>query len=570
MKKRTRTLAILAAIAGILQTASLTAFADANYTEGTFGALTYQNHGTHIIITDCDEYAENVEIPSEIDGVPVTEIGDRAFHFCNLQTVTIPEGITRIGNFAFLNCDYLTELVIPDSVTEMGEQSVSQCESLAAVTLSENAPVLPYCFLSFCDKLESITIPEGVTTIETDALIGCDALTEITIPKTVTSIAAEGFHCDIEAIHVDAENTVYSSQDGVLFNKEQTKLLCYPTDKPSETYTIPDTVTAIDDAAFAGNLHLVRIAIPDTVNEIGAGAFYGSSALAEITLPSGITVLPETLFMACSALQSVTIPKTVTEIQEGVFTNCSAMTEILVEEGNPSYQSIDGALYDMAGTTLLKCPGGIKGRFIVPEGVTAIAEEAFAYSNITTAMLPDTVTEIGAYAFSNCSNLTHLVIPEGVQTLKYGTFFHCYKLETVRLPLSLTKVESISFYDTSDFDHVYYAGTQEDWNKITIQNENNYLQYNLELHFGEAPKGSVGDLNGDNVIDSVDSAALLQAAAEMGASGNSVLTAEQRTFADVNGSGNFDAEDSAWILQYAVYCGAGGTEDIFSYQKNRQ
>ncbi len=569
MRKRTRTTAILAAIASILQAASLTAFADANYTEGTFGALTYQNYGSHIVITDCDEYAENVEIPSEIDGVPVTEIGDRAFHFCNLQTVTIPDGITRIGSFAFLNCDYLTELVIPDSVTEMGEQSVSQCESLSAVTLSANAPVLPYCFLSFCDQLESITIPEGVTTIETDALIGCDALTEITVPKTVTSIAAEGFYCDIEAIHVDAENTVYSSMDGVLFNKAQTRLLCYPTDKPSAAYTIPDTVTAIDDAAFAANMHLVRIDIPDTVREIGAGAFYGSSALEEITLPSGITVLPETLFMACSALRSVTIPKTVTEIQEGVFTNCSAMTEILVEEGNPSYQSIDGALYDRTGTTLLKCPGGTTGRFIVPEGVTAIAEEAFAYSNITTAMLPDTVTEIGAYAFSSCSNLTHLVIPEGVQTLKYGTFFHCYKLETVRLPLSLTKVESVSFYDTYTFDHVYYAGTQEDWNKIAIQNENNYLQYNVEMHFGEAPKGGVGDLNGDSIIDSVDSATLLYAAAQMGASGKSELTPEQCTFADVDGDGSFDAEDSAWILQYAVYCGAGGTEDIFAYQKNR-
>ncbi|MBR4893255.1 MAG: leucine-rich repeat domain-containing protein, partial [Clostridia bacterium] len=192
----------------------------------TYGDLTYSVSNGEVTITDCNQSASgSIEIPSTLDGYPVTSIGEYAFYRCeSLTSTTIPDSVTSIGEYAFSYCTSLTSITIPDSVTSIGGAAFYHCESLT-----------------------SITIPDSVTSIGGSAFSSCTSLTSITIPDSVTSIGYGTFyHCEsLTSITVDIDNDVFASQDGVLFNKNKTYLIQYPTGNSRIEYTILDSVTSI-------------------------------------------------------------------------------------------------------------------------------------------------------------------------------------------------------------------------------------------------------------------------------------------------------------------------------------
>ena len=167
-------------------------------------------------ITGCDTTVTEAVIPTTINRVSVTSIGDWAFSdYGNLTSITIPDSVTSIGRYAFEGCTSLTSVVIPDSVTSIGDSAFTNCDSLT-----------------------SVTIPVSVTEIDNDAFFNCDGLT---------------------AIEVDPNNPAYSSVDGVLFDKEQTILLQCPENKfdaDASTYSIPDSVTTIVIVHHPGQCYL--------------------------------------------------------------------------------------------------------------------------------------------------------------------------------------------------------------------------------------------------------------------------------------------------------------------------
>ena len=216
-----------------------------------------------------------------------------------------------------------------------------------------------YAF-SRCSRLTAVTIPEGVATIGSYAFEYCSSLTEVNIPASVTNIGGWVFdYCSaLTAIHVAEGNTAYSSEDGVLFNKDKTTLVCYPIGKPETTYTVPATVTTIGSSAFMNCTALTEITIPDGVTYIRTSAFekcsalaqinlpnsltdmsqrtfYGCTSLTEVTLPDGVTQLMGFNFTDCSALEKVTLPEGITYIGSGAFKNCSALTELTVLATTP-------------------------------------------------------------------------------------------------------------------------------------------------------------------------------------------------------------------------------------------
>ena len=144
------------------------------YTEGTYENLEYMKYADYIEISGCtdEETVTEINIPAEIDGLPVTSIVDWAFYDCSgLTAITIPESVTSIGALAFYECSRLTAITIPESVTSIGD----------------------YAFWK-CSGLTTITIPESVTSIGEEAFYGCSGLTAITIPESVTSIGALAFY----------------------------------------------------------------------------------------------------------------------------------------------------------------------------------------------------------------------------------------------------------------------------------------------------------------------------------------------------------------------------------------
>ena len=142
-------------------------------------------------------YAEAVQIPAELGGKPVTRIGERAFEYFTFANVTIPDGVTDIGAYAFFTCDSLESVAIPDSVTGLGDNAFDSCYSLAEVTIPASVTSIGDNVFRWCFSLTGVTIPDSVTSIGYGAFSWCRGLRSVTIPGSVTDIGAYAFYtCD--------------------------------------------------------------------------------------------------------------------------------------------------------------------------------------------------------------------------------------------------------------------------------------------------------------------------------------------------------------------------------------
>ena len=273
-----------------------------------------------VTITGCDDSAQGaITIPSQIDGKPVTSIGSCAFHGCSsLTSITIPNSVTSIG-IAFDWCKKLTQINVDTANTVYSSvngvlfskdktELIRYPEGKADTSYAIPNGVTSIGYWAFCDcySLTSITIPDSVTSIGTMAFEDCCSLTSITIPGSVTSIDDNAFYVcrKLNQINVDTANTAYSSVNGVLFNKEKTKLIRYPIGKADTSYSIPDGVTSIGDYAFSWCSSLTSITIPDGVTIIDRNAFQYCRSLTSITIPDSVTYISAEAFDGCDSLKA--------------------------------------------------------------------------------------------------------------------------------------------------------------------------------------------------------------------------------------------------------------------------
>ncbi len=270
----------------------------------------------------------------------VTSIGDSAFSDCtSLPGITIPGSVTSIGDHAFSGCANLTLVTMDNGVTNIGGEAFSRCTNLTSITIPESVTNVGALAFSGCSSLTGITISNGVTSIGSDAFVGT-SLTNITIPGSVTNIWGGAFEgcVSLRQITVDALNPVYSSVDGVLFDKGQSMLIQYPLGKVG-SYTIPNGVTSIGADAFASNTGLINVTIPYGVTSIGIGTFYSCSSLTSITIPNSVTNLGGAAFYGCSNLTYVTIGNGVTAIGQGTFDFCGHLAAVYFKGNAPSAPS---------------------------------------------------------------------------------------------------------------------------------------------------------------------------------------------------------------------------------------
>ena len=261
----------------------------------------------------------------------VTSIGGYAFYECSsLTSVTISNSVTSIGSSAFRGCSGLTTVTIGNSVTSIGGSAFYNCSGLTSVTIPNSVTSIGgYAFYN-CSGLTSVTIPNSVTSIGIGAFNICSSLTSVTIGNSVTSIGNEAFFgCrKLTEINVESANTNYTSENGILFNKDKTTIVCYPAGKTETTYTIPNSVTSIGGSAFSGCSGLTSVTIGNSVTSIGSSAFYNCRGLTSVTIPNSVTSIGSDAFSSCSGLTSVTIPNSVTSIGSEAFSGCSGLTDI--------------------------------------------------------------------------------------------------------------------------------------------------------------------------------------------------------------------------------------------------
>jgi hypothetical protein len=216
-------------------------------------------------------------------GSGVTSMGQRIFQGCtSLKSVIIKNGVTHIGIESFMDAKSLESIIIPDSVTSIGNRAFLGCTSLESVTIGSGVTSMGERVFQGCTSLKSVIIKNGVTRIGIDIFQDCTSLESIIIPSSVTNIGSGSFRNFVEII-VDENNLNFSSRDGVLFNKNQTLLIQYPTKDASKYYTILESVTSIDFRAFYGCVSLESITIGGGVTNIDGWAFENTPSLKFVT-----------------------------------------------------------------------------------------------------------------------------------------------------------------------------------------------------------------------------------------------------------------------------------------------
>ena len=327
--------------------------------------------------------------------------------------LVIPEGVTSIGDYAFVCCYDITGITLPEGLEQIGEEAFWWCWSVTSVNLPEGlVSIGKYAFERV--RMDSITIPESLTEIGDHAFYDCDRLRQVTIPDWVTSIGDSAFAgCDVlTQIH------------------------------------IPEGITQISDSAFSGCYNLTEINIPESVTRIGKYAFSGCASLTQLHIPEGVTEIGAGAFSGCCSLAAIDLPEGLTVINEGVFSGCGSLTGIVIPEGVTGIGD-----YAFSGCQRLKA---IK----IPEGVTSIGEYAFCgCRSLSNLVLGNRIASIGDRAFDDCFSLSHIQF-YGSREEWFSTVIMDGNLELAELHYGQTEMDSCAAcQDMQSIEH--------DWSRVS-------------------------------------------------------------------------------------------------------
>lgn len=246
---------------------------------------------------------------------------------------------------------------------------------------------------------------------------------------------------------------------------------------------IPEGYETIEAGAFAGCYNLKRVALPSGLKKIDASAFYSCRSLMDVTIPDSVEEIGNLAFEGCTSLTSVTLSANVNSLGYGVFKKCHAVTSVTVDEANPVYKSDAGYIISRADNVLVQafcCAGA------VPEYVTAVGREAFAFTCFEEVALPKGVKTIGIGAFTCCINLKKPVLFDGIEEIG-GFAFSGVPMPYVSIPRSVKKIGPGAFHYTYTRSFVLHDGIEEIGKeafngelssyKVTIYTPLSYLEF---------------------------------------------------------------------------------------------
>lgn len=433
---------------------------DFNYTE-TDGKITitrYKGSDTAVVF------------PKTIDGKPVDTIGREGNGLNpvvgeNVESVVIPEGVTKIDVLAFYNCEKLADITVPKSVTDfivtVPSMVMTPFEGTAwlknkraenplviandividgknctrSVEIPEGVKAIAPLAFSRCTTVTKFTLPKSLEKIGAFAFAGCERLTDIVIPDSVSSIGDRAFLGCSALENVTLPNNPVEIGYNV-FCEDFDYSILQPTPW-LENLRAVDPLVIVNGILIDGKKCTGDVVVPDSVKSIAAGAFgyesdrYARVNIKSITLPNGIKKIPDRCF-SYSNLESITIPDSVTEIGANAF-----------------------------------CYSNIK-KLTIPNSVKKIDYDAFSRSPLESITLPETLTKISNITFYGCGNLKSITLPETLTEIGNSAFYDC-GLTSITIPDSVTYIGDNAFNADNDRqnriksvtlpDNIKYLGT---------------------------------------------------------------------------------------------------------------
>ena len=462
-------------------------------------------------------YAVNIE-----NGV--TSIGSCAFYYCkNLNQITIPNSVENIADMAFYSCDSLSNIKIPHSVTRIGYSAFENCDSLSLVTIPNSVTMIGDSAFSGCDGLNEITIPCNVTNIGASAFYGCSKLVDVRYTGTQKqwediSIGLSNdplfnaivHYASVSNVGTCGENLNWQLLDsGVLIISGTGDMSNYvytstvPWDRFRNAITtviINNGVTSISPTIFYDCIKLTSVTIPDGITSIGGSAFKLCKNLAQITLPDSITYMGDEVFMQCASLSSIKIPKGITTLEWSMFEGCSSLVNITIPNSVTEFS--DSVFRDCVSLQNITIPNSVTilgsssfencislKRVAIPKSVTSISNYAFTRCiKLTDVLIPNSVTELATGAFEGCISLKNITIPNGITKIASKLISSCSSLTSITIPSSVVSIGLSAFDYCDELIDVYYMGTQEQWNEISIDSSKEILttaniHYNSVMHY---------------------------------------------------------------------------------------
>lgn len=465
-----------------------------------------------------------------------------------IKTVSLPYGLTYIGNDAFYNCYNLVSVNLPNTVTLIRSGAFSNT-GLTEINIPESVRFIGHAgslgsgrgVFQNCTNLKSVTLPESLFSIGMVSFSGCYSLVDISLPKSLNMICSSAFYdCySLESVYYCGTEEEWSTISIDYGNEYLTNAQRYNhkfggwiTDANGKIYRTC-LFCGEEEVSAEGTNHDFVNGVCSVCKVISAEMLTYTLSNNKVTITdcdtsvSGDVIIPSTVggysvkaigsdsFFGCSKITGITIPDSVTSISDDAFYYCSNLKNIIVDSNNTNYCSVDGVLFDKNKTAILCCPGGKSGEYTILDNVTSIGNYAFGECRkITKIYIPDTVSKIGNSAFNYCQSLTSINIPAAVTSIGYGTFNECRSLPSIVIPNtvksigdyafsycrsftsitipnsvtsignyafsschyllsaiipnSVTKIGDGVFNYCDVFKNIYYCGTEEQWNKISI------------------------------------------------------------------------------------------------------
>ena len=408
--------------------------------------------------------AKSLTITGELNGTDITVIREMLVNG-NLEYLNIKDCTIKAGGDKY---PYLSTMTCATEDNVIGRYMFSYANNLKALLLPDNTIRIDYGAFSNSHLLKEVTIPEGCTEID-QAFQDCNRLETVNFPATLVKFNTSNFNScpNVKAINVDDGNQYFKSIDGVLYSKDETKLIRVPNSNcPQysiidgtitigdhafyysnvEKVFIPSSVISVEGSAFYSAKQLAEIELPNSVERLGSSAFYGCSALSSVTLSSQLSSILSFTFLGCASLKNITFPAKVKDIDRTAFGYCYSLQKFEVDDSNPFFSCDDGVLYSKDKKAIVRCPIALYSEnFKIAEGVTTIADNAFmGCKNIQNFTVPMSVDSIGQHAFEGCS-LNSIQLPENVKFAGYEAFNDCDSLKTFLVPKSLEEIAQSLF-----------------------------------------------------------------------------------------------------------------------------